>query len=280
MSLFHDQLRAYLEERGCQFERMTAKGRWRYLLLDRYPIEIPGDTEAYNARQWGNVKELAKREIDAALRRAGDRPDQPNPALTPTVFYQAPEPVDLPPPPVTPRDPEPVDPLPADDDLDAVIAREFPIDPTSGNGVDMAKAKRGGSKTGRKLKGQPCPVAGCGKPALGKHIMAHIKKGELPKGFKLTYTRGGVDIDVPVRRRRPGEVAVTAGPTSKGIKELFVAFWDGWGSLKNIADQIVKLAADQEETLKLVTAERDEYRQVYDGFQAMLSRTKPRTVTK
>ena len=46
------------------------------------------------------------------------------------------------------------------------------------------------AKTKRKLHGQPCPVKGCDKPALGRHIMSHIKRGELPRDFKLPSTRG------------------------------------------------------------------------------------------
>lgn len=49
--------------------------------------------------------------------------------------------------------------------------------------------RRGGMKKGTKLTFVVCPVAGCGKPAQGRHLASHKTRGELPADFKMPRTK-------------------------------------------------------------------------------------------
>lgn len=299
----HAAVVAYIEGRGCKFERYTQRGKWRYLLFDKYPIEIPGPAISYEARQWGNVREQARKEIDRAYERAGDRPDAIALLNAPTT-PEAPATVE-----------QPVEPAPV---VAPVVETAPPAD---------APPATSSSTTRKTLQFVDCPVEGCTQRAAGKHLLYHINRGELPKGYKLRGDKSpsgsqlarmrerGTLVAAPVhvngtsaetststraRKLRPHESAplerVIVGPTSRAIAELqdratphvaslreqLARMDDAQRSyrarideevaqLEEIVRDVLKIAADQETTMRLMAREHSELQERWNQMASAFS---------
>lgn len=289
----HAELVAYMESRGGVFERMTGKGRWRYNFLGRHPVEIPPPMANFTTRQWGNVHDQARREIDQIFARAGERPSAFSIDPVPASENGAAAPAE---PPAETPDPPPA--LAAEEDpmSDALVRRD-----TLGRVIVAHAAKTY----------QPCPVEGCTQRATGPHIGAHRKRGELASDTSVDRRRRsagpkGTKVAPAKRRMGPAPTPVV-GPTSKSVKDLQEQLYPHIESIRSFQERIreeqtallerveeyhtrigeemerlaelmrdaLKITADQETTLRLVTRERDEAAEQLRVIETTLS-SRPR----